>query len=168
MKSLKYVVLTSLLGVSLLSAIPSRASEKQQLNADSSSIFMTEEVTTSPQQASRLFVNLTTDDSWRGGMAINFATKVLKSGHPVTIFLNVTGVKLVSNRIPQHTNGLTGKTLQAMLVELIDQGGKVIVCPQCMQQVGMDQNDLIDGVVIGSPEVTQGALFTEGTTVMSW
>ncbi len=168
MKSLKSLIFTSLLGVSFLSVMPTWASEKQQLNSDSRSSSLAEPVAASQQQASGLFVNLTTDDPWRAGMAINFAMNTLKSGHPVTIFLNVTGVHLVSNRIPQHTNALTGKTLQQMLVEVIEGGGKVIVCPQCLQQAGMNPEDVIEQAVLGSPEVTQGALFAEGTTVMSW
>ena len=168
MKSLKYLLFTSLIGVSFLSVIPSWASEKQELNLDSPPSSLTQQVPVSPQQASKLFVNLTTDDPWRAGMAINFAMNTLKSGHSVTIFLNVTGVQLVSNRIPQHTNALTGKTVRQMLVELIQQGGKVIVCPQCMEQAGMNPEDVIEQVVLGSPEVTQDALFAEGTTVMSW
>ena len=51
-----------------------------------------------------LFVNLSTDDLDRAAMAVNFAHKILVGREiPVTIFLNVEGVRLVrQEHSPEH------------------------------------------------------------------
>ncbi|MGI9316673.1 MAG: DsrE family protein [bacterium] len=117
----------------------------------------------------KLFVNLTSDDIDRAAMAINFSTRVLtKKDIPVTIFLNVEGVRIADKNIPGHQHA-KGKSLKEMLVAFIDQGGKVIVCPMCMQNVGgMSEQDLIDGAVVGDAGITWPAMFDEDTTVLSY
>ncbi|MEZ4717731.1 MAG: hypothetical protein R2851_16835 [Caldilineaceae bacterium] len=48
-------------------------------------------------------------------------------------------------------------------------GGTVLICPFCMQNVGgMTQADLLEGVLMGSPALTQGALFADNATVLSY
>ena len=50
----------------------------------------------------KLFINLTSDDGPRAAMAIGFGTKVLQEKKiPVTIFLNVEGVRLANKNISQ-------------------------------------------------------------------
>ena len=116
-----------------------------------------------------LFVNLSSSDIGRAAMAITFAHKVLVDrGIPVTIFLNVEGVRLADTTIPQHTH-VTGDTLQEKLQKFMADGGTVIICPFCMQNVGgMTKGDLLDGVLMGVPELTQGALFADNATVLSY
>ncbi|WP_017292956.1 DsrE family protein [Geminocystis herdmanii] len=161
MKIVSSLLLSSFIGISGILVTPNFSqaqtthSQKQQT------------AVISPKTAS-LFVNLTTDDSWRGAMAIGFAEKVLQQGHPTTIFLNVSAVNLASQKLPQHTNGITGKTLQQMLQEFIAQGGSVLICPSCMKQGGISDNDLIQGVKMGSPQATQSLLFEDNVRVMSW
>lgn len=53
-------------------------------------------------------------------------------------------------------------TMKDMIQKVIDNGGKILVCPPCAKVRGYTQEDLIDGVVItGSPamleKVSQGA-----------
>lgn len=112
----------------------------------------------------KLFVNLTTDEARRVAMAVGFATKVREDKKiPVTIFLNVEGVRLANKNIA-HCGAS-----QELLKEFMRSGGRVIVCPMCMQNVGgMDQDDLISGVEIGGPEVTWPALFDDDVTVLSY
>lgn len=160
MKIFSSLILSSVLGVSLVAA-PSLVKAQ-------STIPETQETAVTSTQTAGLFVNLTTNDPWRSGMAINFAHESLKRGHPVTIFLNITAVNLASTTIPQHTNGMTGKTLQQMLQELIASGGTVIICPSCMKQSGISEAELIEGVQMGSPEITQQQLFAENVRVLSW
>jgi sulfur relay (sulfurtransferase) complex TusBCD TusD component (DsrE family) len=112
----------------------------------------------------KLFINLTTDEARRAAMAIGFATRVREDKKiPVTIFLNVEGVRLADKNIA-HCGAS-----QDMLKEFIRDGGRVIICPMCMQAVGgMDKDDLISGVELGSPEVTWPALFDDNVTVLSY
>jgi len=112
----------------------------------------------------KLFVNLTTDEARRAAMAIGFATKVRQEKKiPVTIFLNVEGVRLADKNIA-HCGAS-----QELLKEFMRDGGRVIICPMCMQSVGgMDKDDVISGVEIGGPEVTWPALFDDDVKVLSY
>ena len=119
-----------------------------------------------------LFLNLTTDDIWRGSMALNLANRNLEAGHPVTIFLNITGVRIaVKNRkIPQHVNGITEKTLQELLKDAIEAGADVIVCPFCLKQAGFKPRNLVmlgNGIEMGGHEVTIPAMY-ESEKVLSY
>lgn len=119
-----------------------------------------------------LFLNLTTDDIWRGSMALNFANRNLEAGHPVTIFLNITGVRIAvkEKKIPQHINGITKKTLQELLRDAIKGGANVIVCPFCLKQAGFAPNNVVKlgrGVEMGGHEVTIPAMY-ESEKVLSY
>ena len=162
MKLVSSFPVPSILGVSLVAAIPSFAEAQATNTAETGQI-----ASNSPKNTI-LFINLTNNDPWRAGMAISFAQGSLKQGHPVTIFLNVTGVHLASKTIPQHTNGITGKSLQQMLQDFMAEGGTVITCPTCMKQAGITEAELIEGVQLGSPEVTGLKLFADDVRVMSW
>lgn len=125
--------------------------------------------TTLGGQEKSLFVNLTSNEMNRAAMAINFATRVrAKKQIPVSIFLNVDGVRLVNRHIPGSTH-VSGNTLQEMLIGFMAAGGKVIACPMCMKNVGgMTKADLLEGVLIGSSDVTWPALFADNATVLNY
>ena len=117
----------------------------------------------------KLFVNLTSDEMNRAAMAIGFSTKVVTEKKiPVTIFLNVEGVRLADKSIPEHKHA-NGKSLKEMLAGFMKAGGRVLVCPMCMKNVGgLSKEDLIEGVEVGGADVTWPALFAAGTTVLSY
>lgn len=100
-----------------------------------------------------LFMNLTSDDTWRAGMALSFAMKNLESGYPVTVFLNVEGVRIAlrESRYRHDTYSFTGLTSLEALMEFIAQGGRVIVCPGCLDRSGFKPEELIPGVYLGGP-----------------
>ena len=110
-----------------------------------------------------LFINLSTDETHRASMAINFGKHHSANGHPLTIFLNdkavILGVKAGSNKFSDQQQALT---------EVITSGALVIMCPMCLKQAGYTESDLIAGVKLGSPKVTGDALFKDGTKTMSW
>jgi predicted peroxiredoxin len=112
--------------------------------------------------ADPLFVNLTSDDSHRAYMALAFSQKVLEAGHAVTVFLNVDAVKIAAKKAAKH------KDNQALLSALMKGGATVLACPHCVEHAGMKQGDLLDGVRMGTPELTQGALFEANTRSLSW
>jgi predicted peroxiredoxin len=111
------------------------------------------------QKQDGLFVNLTSDDVWRSSMALSFAASNLDAGHPVTVFLNVTGVRLALANVPMPADAVTGKTPQQLLQAVMEKGGKVIVCPMCLKHTGFTPDDLIPGATMGKPEVTLPALY---------
>lgn len=116
-----------------------------------------------------LFVNLSTDDLDTAAMAIGFATKVIKNtGKSATIFLNVRGARLVDINIPQSIHK-SGSTVHEMLQMFMDEGGTVLLCPVCMKNVaGLAEDEVLPGVIIGTPEYVYAALFAEGATVLSY
>ncbi|MEH6457345.1 MAG: DsrE family protein [Cocleimonas sp.] len=139
----------------------------------------------------KLFVNITTDNTDRVAMAIGFSTKIrMEKNIPVTIFLNVEGVKIADKNNLSHEklmctslNGhkhsscsslsgqkqVSDESFKEMLAGFMRAGGKVIVCPQCMKKVGgLTKDDLIEGVIIGGSDVTWPALFADDTTVLSY
>lgn len=116
----------------------------------------------------QLFINLTTQDTIRAGMAIEFSTKVMKMKQmPATIFLNAraVGIAQKGQESPMHASGAT---LQEMLKGFMAKGGTVYICPMCMKNVGKFKADqVIPGVTIAGKD-TLDALFADGTKVMSY
>ena len=45
--------------------------------------------------------------------------------------------------------------------------GKVVVCGVCLEVAGFEPNDIIDGAIIGTAEITP-KLFTNATVVTYW
>lgn len=110
-----------------------------------------------------LFVNLLSGPtSHRTDMAMAFAENVLKRGHPVTVFLNDEGVKVASKSGTEAARG------REALGKLIQGGATVIACPHCMQHYGVKESDLVEGVKLGNPELTQGELFKPNTRTLTW
>ena len=116
-----------------------------------------------------LFVNLSTDDMDTAAMAIGFATKVMaNTGKPATIFLNVYGARLADINIPQNVH-VSGNTLQEMLGMFMDAGGTVLLCPVCMKNVaGLNESEILPGLIMGKPEYVYAAMFAEDVTVLSY
>ncbi len=110
-----------------------------------------------------LFVNMTTDEAHRASMAIGFGQNQLLRGHGLTVFLNDKGVKVGSKT---HAAAFSGQ--QKMLKELLDKGATILVCPMCMKQYGVKEADLLPGLKISSPELTEKAVFAEGARTLSW
>lgn len=117
-----------------------------------------------------LFVNLATDDVWAASKAVFFAhQRVLKAGHkPVSIWLNVRAVYLADKRrAPARLNPDT-PDIHAMLQAFIADGGQVIACMACSRVAGLTKADLIDGVVMGSPDVVMPALMGPDIRTLTW
>jgi len=120
-----------------------------------------------------LFVNLTTDDTWAAAKAIQFAhERVLKRGHkPVAIWLNVRGIYLAHKKRPSHVHGLMkeqGKSIQDMLQAFAKDGGLVIACAACSKAAGLTEDDFIEGVQMGNPDLVLGILFDPTVKTLSW
>ncbi|MEO9876346.1 MAG: DsrE family protein [Anderseniella sp.] len=120
-----------------------------------------------------LFVNLTTDDTWSAAKAISFAhQKALKNGHkPVAIWLNVRAVYLADKKRPSHVHGLmreSGKSIQEMLKDFMADGGKVIMCNACSKASGLEAEDYIDGVEMGTWPMVESILFDPNVTTLAW
>jgi predicted peroxiredoxin len=110
-----------------------------------------------------LFVNLLTEDVHRARMAVAFSKNQLELGHPVTFFFNDKGVLILSKK-----RSKTYGEHQKLIGELQAKGAVVLACPMCMKHYGVKDSDLIEGVKIGNPELTGGALFKDNTKTLTW
>ncbi len=120
------------------------------------------------ESGKKLFVNLSSDEMHRATMAIGFSTRILtKIKIPVTIFLNIDGVRVADKNLPEYKNA-NGKSTKEMLSAFMKAGGRVIVCPMCMKAAGINKGELIEGVEMGGADVTWSALSADGTKVMSY
>lgn len=115
-----------------------------------------------------IFYNVTTDDVWTAGMAVGQANKALESGYGVTIFLNVRGVYLGTKSRMRDILGASGKSPQDLLLKAMKGGARVIICPMCMKQAGINKDGLLEGVEIGGPDITFKAMTADDTVVVSY
>jgi sulfur relay (sulfurtransferase) complex TusBCD TusD component (DsrE family) len=110
-----------------------------------------------------LFINLTTDEPHRAGMAMTFGLHQHENGHPLTIFLNDKSVLI-------GAKSQAGKfaAQQKMLAELMNKGAVVLVCPMCMKHYGVAEADLLPGLQVSNRKLSGDALFRDNTKSMSW
>jgi sulfur relay (sulfurtransferase) complex TusBCD TusD component (DsrE family) len=120
----------------------------------------------------RLFINLTTDDTWSAAKAIFFAHhRAMANGHETAIWLNVRAVYLAQTARPSNMAGVMveqGSTIQDMLRAFMADGGTVIMCSACSQAAGLTQEDYIDGVVMGTWPVIENWLFAPDVRTLAW
>lgn len=110
-----------------------------------------------------LIVNLTTDESHRADMAMAFSKGMMERGHPIVVWLNDKGVLIAAQ---EHAGKFAAQ--QETLATLINDGATVIACPMCMKHYGVAETDLLDGVQVGNPDLTESFLFKEGTKTLTW
>ena len=124
------------------------------------------------EEEMRLFVNLTTDDTWAAAKAIMFAhQKAQRQGYDAAIWLNVRAVYLADKKRPSHVHGLmaeNGTSIQDMLTAFIADGGTVIMCGACTKAAGLSKDAYIDGIVMGNTELVAGWLFDPNTKTLAW
>jgi sulfur relay (sulfurtransferase) complex TusBCD TusD component (DsrE family) len=90
-----------------------------------------------------LVVNLTSYTTEESHKAIDYAKGELEHGRPVVIFLNERGVLAAA-----LTHAQTYREQQRDLTELMKRGATVLVCPDCLDQYGVDPKNLLAGVRI--------------------
>jgi predicted peroxiredoxin len=107
-----------------------------------------------------LFVNLTTSENIKSPMALMFAYKGLERGLDMTLLLNAEGVQLAVKGFESPVNARNGKTSQEMLQMFMKKGGKVLLCPMCLEAMGYTKENLIDGVDVSSADATFNAILS--------
>lgn len=111
------------------------------------------------QKKEAVFVNLTSAEPERVTMALNFSTKLLQGGNEVTLFLNVDGVRLGSTKVP------TLSSQRGDLAAFMKAGGKVVICPHCMQVRGVAAGDLLAGLMMGGEGAAQQAFMASTRSI---
>ena len=116
-----------------------------------------------PQNVTKLVYHLSSDNPWRATIALSDSNTMLKMGYNVTLMLSIEGVQLgVKN--PHQQLGLD--MLRNNVTDFIKSGGHVIVCKLCLHIVGYNDSDIINGAVIGSPQIMANLL--NKTTVVDY
>lgn len=110
-----------------------------------------------------LFINMTTDDPHRANMALSFGMKQLDLGHPLTVFLNDKGVFVGTT-----VNAEQFAEQQKTITTLLEKGAVVYSCPMCMQHYGVNEADLLPGILVSNPEAIGEALFKDDTKTLTW
>ncbi len=119
-------------------------------------------------EPSELIINLTSDvyeEPESSLMALHFAEKALENNISVTVFMNVRGVKLASNKSSEVD--FNGENLQEIITRIVDKGGKVVACPMCMKVQGVEESELINGIQVSTPNFMMQKL-RENPTVFTY
>ena len=117
--------------------------------------------TVTKKNANPIVYHLTSNDPWRASIVISDATNLKNLGYNVTILLSIEGVQ-VGVKNPHHFLNLDN--VVANVTNFIKDGGKVVVCGVCLRVAGFEPNEIIDGAMIGTDEITP-KLFTNATVV---
>jgi len=112
-----------------------------------------------------IFVNVTSSANIKSPMAMMFANKGLQRGLNMTVLLNVEGVQLAIKGFETPVNAQNGKSAQELLKMFIAKGGKVLVCPMCLDALGYDKSQLIEGVEIADGDKTFGAILSSDKVI---
>ncbi len=110
-----------------------------------------------------LFIGLSSDASQRVNHVLHFSDLQMSRGHPLTIWLNESGIFLASKKYSEkHT------IQQKALAELMSKGATVLVCQYCMKQLDVKEADLLPGCKPGNPDLLSNAIFKDNTKTLSW
>jgi len=102
----------------------------------------------------------------RSSVAWSVANGGIGAGMQVTMFLVSSGVDWVRKRAADvaRLNPLD-PPVKDMIKTVMDNGGKILVCPPCAQVRGYNKDDLIDGVTLAG-SVTMHQEILEGAATL--
>jgi predicted peroxiredoxin len=113
------------------------------------------------KNANPIVYHLTSNDPWRASIVISDVTNLKNLGYNVTLLLSIEGVQ-VGVKNPHHHLNLDN--VVANVTNFIKNGGKVVVCGVCLGVAGFEPNEIIDGAIIGTAEITPKIL-TNATVI---
>src|SRR3954464_8690113 len=90
-----------------------------------------------------LLVHMTTADSWRGAMGLEFAQAMMKIGHPVAVFLNLDARKLALRTGEQEKKPSMQQIPRELVADLIRGGAVVLLCQPCRELPGLRGDDTV-------------------------
>jgi predicted peroxiredoxin len=112
-----------------------------------------EEKETSQQPSKEIVINLTVGkgDPHRATLALLMADSAVKTGHKVTLFLNVDAVELATKDLPDTVKFFQFPSVRELMAQLVGEGATILACPVCLNAAGIPADQLIDGVVLATP-----------------
>jgi predicted peroxiredoxin len=115
-----------------------------------------------------LLVHMTTADSWRGAMGLEFAQAMLKIGHPVAVFLNLDAVKLALRTGEQEKKSSMQQIPRELVADLVRGGAVVLLCQPCLEEFGLRLDDIVPGVQLGRPGYLENFVFADNVRTLTW
>lgn len=98
-------------------------------------------------------ISITSDpnvDLQEVNMGLTFAGFCVDEGYDVNIFLNVKGVKMATKDFSDDVKFKEYKSLKSQLVALSKRGVQVHVCPVCMKDFGITNEQIIPEAFVTS------------------
>jgi len=105
---------------------------------------------TEPAPNGSLVLFLTQTDPMVAGHGLHIATRMLEEERRVTIVLIGAAGQIAVEDAATNASALTGASLKEALAAFIAAGGAVAITPPTVASLGVEYDDLIDGV--GPPE----------------
>jgi predicted peroxiredoxin len=115
-----------------------------------------------------LLLHMTSGDSWRGATGLEFAQAMLKTGHPVAVFLNLEAVKLALRTGEQEKRPSMQRLPRELIAELIRGGAIVLICQPCLADLGLKLDDIVPGVQVGRPGYLENFVFADNVRALTW
>ena len=115
-----------------------------------------------------LLLHMTTGDSWRGAMGLEFAQAMLKSGHPVAVFLNLDAVKLALRTGEQEKKASMQQIPREIIAGLIREGAIVLICQPCLAELGLKLDHIVPGVQVSRPGYLENFVFADNVRTLTW
>ena len=115
-----------------------------------------------------LLLHMTTGDSWRGAMGLEFAQAMLKSGHPVAVFLNLDAVKLALRTGEQEKKASMQQIPREIIASLIREGAIVLICQPCLVEFGLKLDHIVPGVQVSRPGYLENFVFADNVRTLTW
>ena len=115
-----------------------------------------------------LLLHMTSGDSWRGASGLEFAQAMLKSGHPVAVFLNLDAVRLALRTGEQEKKPSMQRLPRELVAELIRGGAIVLICQPCLAELGLKLDDIVPGVQLGRPGYLENFVFADNVRALTW
>ena len=107
-------------------------------------------------------------DNERSSVAWSVANGGIATDFEVTMFLVSSGVDWVRKGATESARlNALDPTIGGMMQNVIDSGGKILVCPPCAGVRGYQQEDLIDGVVLAG-SVALLEVVSEGAATLTF
>jgi predicted peroxiredoxin len=91
-------------------------------------------------------------------MALQLAGHALDDGREVTLFLNVRATEFASKSLSARFAFLDNPSIKSMFAKLTARGAHLVVCPHCMDAMGVRTEDLVEGAQVATRELLFGKL----------
>jgi len=115
-----------------------------------------------------LLMHMTSGDPFRGAMGLEFAATMLKSGHPVAVFLNLDAVKLALRTGGQEKRASALQAPREIIGDLIRDGAVVLICEPCLAELGLKLDSVVPGVQLSRPGYLENFVFADNVRTLTW